>query len=297
MQKSLATIVSAIIVSVTPAAAWAQDASTQTQTQTPSPPPPSQTDTSSPLTPTDPNTSSPLTPSPINPVTGQNQQQSSAAAVQSSSEVPATFVQAPIETNRVDPSAPSNLQLEIDPSSSQAILLSPDQTQLAPTAAGVSLNSIQGTTSTTMPSSVGSSIGAPIATSIYPSAITEPAATQSFLNTLHQESMGGSLASQRVGSSSASTSMGPLIGSAAVKSSSPVESMSSGPTPTGGSTFMLSLRSSSIGSSTFVSPSIRPSSIGPSALRPAFYRGSSMSVHHVMSSSHRSRGTTKLSLR
>ncbi len=284
MQKSLATIVSAILVGVAPATAWAQDASTQTQTQTPSPPPPSETDTSSPLTPTNPSTSSPLTPSPINPVTGQNQQQSSAAAVQSSSEVPSTFVQTPIETNRVDPSAASNLQLEIDPSSSQAVLLSPDQTQLAPTAAGVSLNSVQGTTSTTTSSLAGSSLGAPTATSVYPGAISEPTATQSFLNTLQLGSMSG--ASQRIGSSSASTSIGPLIGSAAVKSSSPVESMSSGPTPAGSSTFMRSLRSSSMGGSTFASTTIRPSSIGPTALRQAFHGGSSMSVHHV-SSSHR----------
>ncbi len=286
MQKSFATFVSVLTVALAPVAASAQDATQQTQTQTTTPLPPSQTDTSSPLTPTNPNTSSPLTPTQPNPITGQNQQPSSAAAVQSSSEVPSTFVQAPIEDNRVDPSAPSPLQLEIDPTSSESVLLSPDVTQLAPTAAGVSLNAVQGTTSTTLPS-LGSSISPPTSTSVYPAIISEPTATQSFLSSLSGAGFERSLSNRRVATTSSSNSMAPLIGTAAVINSSPVESMTSDPPAVGASTFMRSLRSSSIVSPKLVSTSLRPSSIGPTALRPAFHGGSSMSVHRVMSSSRR----------
>lgn len=285
MQRSFATYVGVLAVALTPIAASAQDATQQTQAQTITPPPPSQTDTSSPLTPSNPNTSSPLTPTPTNPITGQNQQPSSAAGVQSSSEVPSTFVQAPVEDNRVDPSAPSPLQLEIDPTSSESVLLSPDVTQLSPTAAGVSLNAVQGTTSTTLPS-LGSSIPSPTSTSVYPATISEPTATQTFLSTLSGAGFDRSL-SRRVATSSSSNSMGPLIGTAAVINSSPVESTTSSPTAVGASTFMRSLRSSSLVSPTLASTSLRSSSIGPAALRPAFHGGASMSAHRVMSSSRR----------
>lgn len=282
MQKSFATYVSVLAFTLVPAAAAAQDATQQTQTQTTTPSP-SQTDTSSPLTPTNPDGSSPLTPTPTNPITGQNQQPSSAAAVQSSSEVPSTFVQTPIEENRIDASAPSPLQLEIDPSSSQAALLSPDVTQLTPTAAGVSLNTVQGTTSTTL-QSLGSSMPSPTQTSVYPAAITEPTATQNFLSQLSQFSLARAAprpAATRVGSAS----MGPLIGTAAVMNSSPVESMTSAPLTPGSSTFMRSMRSSSLVSPTLNSTSADASSIGPTALRPAFLGSSSMSVHRLMSHS------------
>lgn len=285
MQKLFAAYVSALAVALSPVAAVAQDA-TQTQTQTTTAPSSSQTDPSSPLTPTNPDTSSPLTPTPTNPITGQIQQPSSSAAVQSSSEVPSTFVQTPVESNRVDASAPSPLQLEIDPTSSESVLLSPDVTQLTPTAAGVSLNAVQGTTSTTL-QSLGSSIPSPTSTSVYPAAISEPAATQTFLSTLGGAGFNRS-ASRSVATSSSSNSMGPLIGTAAVINSSPVESMTSSPTAVGASTFMRSLRSSSLVSPTLASTSaLRPAETGPTALRPAFHGGSAMSFHRVMSSSRR----------
>ncbi|MFA5956966.1 hypothetical protein [Hyphomicrobium sp.] len=289
MRKLLATrvgapVVGALIVAgiiVMAPVASAQDATTLPQAQTPPQPQP---DTSSPLTPQD-GTGSPLTPAPINPVTGQTQS-SSSDATQSSSEVPTTFIQPPIETNRLDVSAPSEQQLEIDPSSSQAASLSPDTPQLTPTAAGVSLNAVQGTTSTTSPSSLGSSIPSPTSTIVYPAAISEPASTQAFLTSLQSAHIGSGLSSRRVGSSS--TSMGPLIGSDAVKSSSPVETMSSGPTAIGASAFMRSPSSSSrIIRSSFASASVGSNSIGPSALRSNFGGSSSTMSHHSMSSSHR----------
>lgn len=289
MQKSFATYVSVLAISLVPVAASAQDATqqtqTQTQTQTTTTPSPSQTDTSSPLTPTNPDGSSPLTPTPTNPITGQNQQPSSAAAVQSSSEVPSTFVQTPVEENRIDASAPSPLQLEIDPSSSQAALLSPDVTQLTPTAAGVSLNTVQGTTSMTL-QSLGSSIPSPTQTSVYPAAITEPAATQNFLSQLSQFSLARA-AARPAATKVGSASMGPLIGTAAVMNSSPVESMTSAPPTPGSSTFMRSMRSSWRISPAIASTSGDASPIGPTALRPAFLGSSSMSVHRGMSHSRR----------
>lgn len=256
--------------------AWAQDAGTSpSQSQTTSP---SQSDTSSPLTPTNPTTSTPLTPTPTNPVGGQSQQ-TGASAVQSSSEVPSTFVQPPVELNRVDPSAPSSLQLLIDPAGVQASLLSPDVTQLAPTTAGASLNSVQGTTP--LPSPLGSSTRSSTASISYPAKIAEPASTQAFLSALGGGSGGGS-ASMSTSRTGSSTSMGPLIGSAALQNSMSVAPMSSGPTQVGASSFMRAPTATSA----IVSPIASTSaSIGPSALR-TFNRGSSSLGHRAMTSSH-----------
>jgi hypothetical protein len=278
---SLATLVGLIAITAS-SAAEAQDAGTSSQTQTTAP------STSSPLTPSN-DTSSPLTPTPINPVTGQTQQPSNTTDAQSSSEVPATFTPPPIETNRVDASADTSLRLSIDPSSSSAVLLSPDATSLAPTTAGISLNSVQGTTQITSPSPIGSSLSPTGSTSFYPSAVTEPPATQAFLQALS----GG--ASRRVGSARASgpsTAMGPLIGTAAVTSASAVETMTSTPTAVGSSTFMRSVGSSSIIATPVSATANRLSTIGPSALRPGL-RGSSQSMFsgrttsfHIGGSSH-----------
>jgi hypothetical protein len=274
MNRFFATFVgalsSALITGAAPGA-WAQDATTNPNTQTPAP---SQSDTSSPLTPTNPSTSTPLTQSQPNPVSGQNQQ--SAATVQSSSEVPTTFVQPPIEGNRVDAAAPSSLQLVIDPSSGSS-LLNPDATQLSPTAAGVSLNSVQGTTSTALPSPLGGSLGSSSSASPYPTAVAEPASTQAFLTALQGKSATASSGSSTT-SRGSSTSMGPLIGSAAVQNSSTIASMTSTPTAVGSSTFMKS-------PGAINSPITSTSASLPAAFRTLSQSNSSFS-HHSKSSSH-----------
>lgn len=275
MNRFFATFISAgacgLVAGIAPAA-WAQDA-TQSQSQTSSP-----SDTSSPLTPTNPTTSTPLTPSPTNPVSGQSQQ-TGAEATQSSSEVPTTFVQPAVESNRLDASAPSSLQLEIDPSGSQSASLSSDVPQLVQTTAGLSLNSVQGTTTAALPSPIGGSTTTTTTSISYPTAIAEPTSTQTFLSALRPLTA-SSASTSRVGSSSAS--MGPLIGSAAVQSSSSQSSMTSSPTPMGASTFMRAPSAST----SIVSPiSSTSSSIGPSALR-TFTRSSSSLSHHSSGSHH-----------
>ncbi len=271
---SIAALVGAIAITAS-SAAMAQDAGTTPQTQTTTPPP----DTSSPLTPSN-NNGSPLTPNPVNPVTGQTQQSTSSAAVQSSSEVPATFTPPPIETNRVDPSADTSLRLSIDPSSSAAVL-TPDATSLAPTTAGLSLNAVQGTTPISIsPSSALGSVSSPTSTSFYPAAIAEPAATQAFLQGLSSRASRGAGAAR---GSSTSTAMGPLIGSAAVTNASAVETMASMPASSGSSAFMRTVGSSSVISPSIAATSNGLNSIGPRALRPAFRGSSSMFSGRAMS--------------
>ncbi len=279
MNEHLAIFASTIVIGLS-SPAWAQDASQQ---QTP--PPQSQQDTTSPLTPTSPNGSSPLTPTQPNPV--NQPQPTSAAAVQSSSEPPETFVQPPIEANRIDPSAPSDLSLQIDPASAEASLLNPDASGLAPTAAGVSLNSVQGTTSTAAPSSLGVSIPSPTSVNVYPATLSEPASTQAFLTALQTPGLAGRTSASRVGSSSSVSTMGPAIGSAAVHSSSLVETMSSAPTAIGSSMFMRSPSSPSTIQPSVAAASFGSSSIGPRALRSSFGSSSSMSFSHSRSGGHR----------
>jgi hypothetical protein len=275
MKRAFAAL--SFIMIVGSASAWAQDATTTpAQTQATSPTPPS--DTSSPLTPTNPSTSSPLTPNPINPVTGQTQQPT-AASVQSSSEVPSSFVQAPVETIRLDASAPSNLSLEIDPSSSQATLLNPDVTQLTPIALGVSLNTVQQTTGPVFSTPVPLSTSRNGSSSFYPARLSALGSTQSFST--------GTVGSRQIPTStlgSSASNLGPPIGSAAVMSSSAVESMTTSPTSSRSSTFMRAPASSSMIMSPVASTSAGTSSIGPRGLRTSF-RGSSTS-HRLMSSSH-----------
>jgi hypothetical protein len=275
----LATLIGAVAI-LASTAAVAQDAgSTQTQTTSPI--------TSSPLTPSNDN-SSPLTPNPTNPVTGQTQPSTSAATVQSSSEVPATFTPPPVETNRVDASADTSLRLSIDPSSSSAVLLSPDATSLAPTTAGLSLNAVQGTTPIATSPALGSSISSPTSASFYPPAVTQPAATQAFLQAL---SGGAARSMPAARTSTTSTAMGPLIGSAAVTSASTVETLTSTPPSSRSSTFMRTVASSSMITPPVMVTSTRLASIGPNALRPGLRGSSSMfsgrsTLRHSIGSSH-----------
>ena len=294
MKKVLGTFITAVCIGIAPCA-WAQDANTQTPgfEQTPSIQTPSnQTDTSSPLTPTNPNTATPLTPTPTNPVSGQQQ---TTSAGDSSSEPPATFNQSPTETNRVDPAAPSSLSLQIDPSSS-ASLLNPDSasstpSSLVPTDPGVSLGSVQQTTTLTMPGATtgSSTMPSPLSANPYPAIIAEPTSTQTFLSNL-SAAASEDIFLRSVGRSR-STSMGPLIGSAAVNRASAIETMSTSPTAAGSSTFMRSLRSStlapSIGSTSFGRTQIGSSSFGSISSRPSFGRMSSTSGSHSMSGGHR----------
>ncbi len=234
MTKVLATLAAGMVLSLSPVAAFAQDATAPT----------SQTDTSTPLTPSPPST--PLTPSPTtSPTSGAIVP---SAGADSSSETAGTFVQSPVESNRLDPAAGSGLGLQIDPNASNSSVLNSDAVSTVPSAPGVSLNSVQGTTTSGLSSTP---LPSPFSTSSYPSVIAEPTSTQTFLSTISGPSLRrGSSSSGATGSSTgASGSMGPSM--------SPM--MSS------------------------VSPSIAPSSLGSTSIRSM----SSMSHSHSMSGGHR----------
>ena len=115
MTKILATLAAGMVFGLS-SGAFAQDATTT---------PTSPSDTSSPLTPSP--SGSPLTPSPTtSPTSGATQPPTTADTMQSSSETPATSVQSPVEANRIDPSAPSNLSIQIDPNSANSSVLNAD---------------------------------------------------------------------------------------------------------------------------------------------------------------------------
>lgn len=265
--KNFSTALVAVIAFLAPLAASAQDATSTTQTQTQITP-----GTDSPLTPSN-NNSSPLTPNTTNPITGQSQSRTVSTA-QSSSEVPATLNVVPIEANRVDPSADINLRLAIDPASTSAAMLSPNADGLAPVTAGVSLNSVQGATPFATPQfPLASSASLSSSTSFYPARLTTPGSGSG-------SSFGGAGLMRSITASirrSSSTAMGPLVGSAAVVSSSAVATNQLSSAPATSSTFMRSTGSSSIIRPAALSASTQMSSIGPTGLRPGL-RGSSSSM-------------------
>lgn len=239
--------------------AWAQDATTTPQTTVPGQAPSNQTDTSSPLTPPEnPNTATPLTPTP--PVPGTPTATNTSG---SSSETPPAFIQAPLERIRLDPSAPSDLALIIDPGSQQSLLntdsISLQPLSLFPEAPGVPLNSLERTTMNG--STVGSSTRLSTRpTSFYPAKILGPTSTSGFSPSVSGFTSQTTTNTTLPGSSS--TSMAPLVGSAAVDrvSSGEVTSASqmttiAAPMPT------RSLRSSArdFGSARFPSNVSRPS--------------------------------------
>lgn len=297
MKKFLGTLIAALCIGLGPSA-WAQDATTTIPgTETPIPnqsPPSNQTDTSSPLTPSNnANTASPLTPTPPNPVAGQP---ATTPTSDSSSETPSTFIQPPVETNRLDAAAPTNLSLQIDPSSSES-LLNPDSnstqpTSLVPTDPGVSLNSVQQTTSLTPPSTMGSSaLVSPLTANPYPAIITEPTSTQMFLSNLSTATSQDLFRAAERRDATHSASMGPLIGTAAVNHANAIETMSTGPTTVGSPTFMRSVRSSfappiGFGSSSSELSPFRSHSYGSSSLRSSFGHMSMSGSHSMGGGSH-----------
>lgn len=118
-------------------------------------------------------TSSPLTTVPANPLLTNN-----ATTSQSSSQLPSFLVQSPLETNRVDPSAPSSLSLVIGPTNSSTAVLNGDVlTSSTPPASGLALNAFVTQSGLSAPP-------APSATSpsFYPSPLAVPTSTATFLS-------------------------------------------------------------------------------------------------------------------
>lgn len=242
--------------------AWAQDATTEPQTTVPGQTPSNQTDTTSPLTPLEnPNAATPLTPT--SPAPGTTAPTNTAG---SSSETPPAFIQAPLEKNRLDPSAPSPLALIIDPGSQSSLLntdsLSLQPLSLFPAAPGVSLYTLEQTT--TMNGSPSGSSTLPLSrpTSFYPARLSGPTSTAGFSPSVSGLMNPTTTATTPPGSSS--TSMAPLVGSAAVNHVSPVQAtFASQMSPIGAPMPMRSFQSHSMardfGSAQFRSNGFQPS--------------------------------------
>lgn len=118
-------------------------------------------------------TNSPLTTVTANPVLTNN-----VTTSQSSSQLPSFLVQSPLETIRIDPSAPSSLALVIGPTNSNTAVLNGDVlTSSTPPASGLALNAFVTQSGLSAPA-------APSATSpsFYPSALAVPTSTANFLS-------------------------------------------------------------------------------------------------------------------
>lgn len=118
-------------------------------------------------------TSSPLTTVTTNPLLTNN-----ATTSQSSSQLPSFLVQSPLETNRIDASAPSSLSLVIGPTNSNTAVLNGDVlTSSTPPASGLALNAFVTQSGLSAPP-------APSATSpsFYPSPLAVSASTAAFLS-------------------------------------------------------------------------------------------------------------------